>query len=406
MQRQLLDAQASKQLKVAEEEDTKLAEVAAAATVLAQPRLFPSNGIVIAVVGCGRMGVDIVGELLRRGCTVRMYDVSEAARARAVLMVAALLQKLHERRLLLPGDAEALATRCSVAASPAQLVVGARCVIEAVPEDLRVKRALMQELAGACFAQRVPSGSILFLTNTLSLPLDQLVMSMDTAYRSRVVGARFLAPVWFVDEVMVTPASATAGWMGAAACVAASSATQELLRALSFQPSVHLAVAHGGSPPRLITYEESALYAIRQKTRCEMDQMSMTAAQLAEQQDAARLPLASADTAQRWSCPPHSYAEQTEPCAVCDVLARDAVVAPCGHVAMCTYCALTLSQNGGTCTVCNGPIEEVLPITMAAADDDAAPMEDVAPAITMAAAADADDTPECSQSTVVHSLLR
>ena len=39
-----------------------------------QARLFVPNGILVIVVGCGRHGINIAGELLRRGCHVKLCD--------------------------------------------------------------------------------------------------------------------------------------------------------------------------------------------------------------------------------------------------------------------------------------------------------------------------------------------
>lgn len=85
-----------------EPEDERLAGIAAAITAAPQPRTFPDVNVTVAVIGCGRMGCDIVGELLRRGCHVRVYDVTPFTRQRAMQTILATLHKHVEVSSLQP----------------------------------------------------------------------------------------------------------------------------------------------------------------------------------------------------------------------------------------------------------------------------------------------------------------
>ena len=122
-----------------EDEDQRLAQLAAAIVVSPQARVSPPNGITVTMIGCGRMGGDIDGELLRRGCTVRAYDTTQYTRERALQLIAATLHKHNELGLQLPHDDFYMLERFTVHSTIDDAVYGASLVLEAITEDLDAK---------------------------------------------------------------------------------------------------------------------------------------------------------------------------------------------------------------------------------------------------------------------------
>ena len=191
-------------------EDERLARVAALALHPEQGgRVNPANGLLCVVVGCGAHGRNIAGELLRRGCTVRLHDALLYLVQYALDSIRETLEELVHAHLLLPCDVETLLARCTAAPSleaamerdPTQ--TGPLLVIEAVPDFVDVKWLVFDEVVGACVRCGVRPHEVLLCTNTLSCALAPIAESMPTAYAARLIGMRFLHPCWFVDMVQL-----------------------------------------------------------------------------------------------------------------------------------------------------------------------------------------------------------
>lgn len=99
----------------------------------------------VAVVGAGSIGLAWAIVFARAGAPVRLYDVDEAARARAAGDIARRLDELT-RHDLLDEDPAAVLGRVSVHDDLAEAVDGATWIQECVVEDVEVKRALFATL--------------------------------------------------------------------------------------------------------------------------------------------------------------------------------------------------------------------------------------------------------------------
>jgi len=169
-------------------------------------RVFPSNEILVTVVGCGLIGLEIAGELLRRGCYVRVYDADQAVRDRASQKLQERLKEHHARGLLLSSDLAVIAGRCKVVDSLEAAVADSRVVIEAVPENLELKRSVFARIASACTNAGAPTDEVLLCTTSASLDPTSVGAGLEGAcakFAARLVGLRFLLPCWFIDEVVV-----------------------------------------------------------------------------------------------------------------------------------------------------------------------------------------------------------
>lgn len=144
----------------------------------------------LLVVGLGRMGTGIAEVAAVAGWSVRVADLDPD---RPTMLIADLATRLG------PDIAARVA-----AAEPVADAAGVDLVIEAVVEDLAVKRALLTELAAVAPAR------VLLATNTSSLSVAEL--AAGCTHPGRVLGLHFFNPATRMPlvEVVRTPRT-TAG---------------------------------------------------------------------------------------------------------------------------------------------------------------------------------------------------
>ena len=145
----------------------------------------------VAVVGAGTMGAGIAQVAAVAGHPVIVYDAAEGAAARAVAAVRDRVARLVEKgRLEGPVD-----LRLEVAGELGDLA-RARCVIEAVAEDLGVKQALFGDL------EKIVAPDCVLATNTSSL--SPTAIAAGLSHPGRLVGLHFFnpAPVMRLVEVV------------------------------------------------------------------------------------------------------------------------------------------------------------------------------------------------------------
>lgn len=144
----------------------------------------------IHVIGAGEMGGDIAGWCALQGLRVTLFDMNPEMIARAIGKTAELCKRKHlsgaETRDVLDRLVPDLANH---GASHADLL------LEAVPEDLEIKRKVYAEAE-----QRLKPGAIL-ATNTSSIQLEQLREQLDAP--QRLVGIHFFNPVAMMQLVEV-----------------------------------------------------------------------------------------------------------------------------------------------------------------------------------------------------------
>src|SRR5262252_8313415 len=154
-------------------------------------------GAVAAVVGCGAMGRGIAQLLAQGGLDVRLHDAQVGAAEAARTQIAADLDRLVERGKLSAAEAAASKARLRSVSALSQLG-GARLVVEAVVEDLEVKRKLFAELE-PIVGERA---AVILATNTSSLSVAAIAAACR--HPERVAGFHFFnpAPVMKVVEVV------------------------------------------------------------------------------------------------------------------------------------------------------------------------------------------------------------
>jgi 3-hydroxybutyryl-CoA dehydrogenase len=140
----------------------------------------------IAVVGAGTMGAGIAQSAALAGMSVAMVDVREEALARGMQTIERDLARRVRKGRISEDESEAVLGRLRTTTS-VEDCSDAPLVVEAVVEDMGVKRDVFGELEGV-----VGEGTVL-ATNTSSLSVASIAAA--TGSPGRVVGMHFFNPV-------------------------------------------------------------------------------------------------------------------------------------------------------------------------------------------------------------------
>lgn len=154
----------------------------------------------IGVLGAGTMGGGITAAAAMSGLSVRLNDVNAEALARGMRQVATLTREAA-RKGRIPRH-EAL-LRAALVGPTVDLSGFARCelVIEAVVEDLQVKRDVLRRI------ESITSPSMIFATNTSSLSVADI--AANATRPGRVIGLHFFNPAEKMPLVEVVRLPAT-----------------------------------------------------------------------------------------------------------------------------------------------------------------------------------------------------
>lgn len=141
---------------------------------------------VIGVVGTGAMGQGIAQVAVQGGLVAVLLDTREGAAQAAKGAIATRLLRLVEKGKLTQDAAEAAVERLRPATSLGDLA-GAGCIVEAVFEDLEVKRRLFKDL------EEVVGDDCIIASNTSSIPIASIARVCRK--RDRIAGFHFFNPV-------------------------------------------------------------------------------------------------------------------------------------------------------------------------------------------------------------------
>ena len=157
----------------------------------------------IGVVGAGAMGTGIAQVALARGHRVVLADAHPDVALRADGALSAALAREVERRRMEPADADRAYRRLTVVRGTEDLAPFAGCdlVIEAIVEELAVKRALFARL------ERTVRDDCVLATNTSSLAVAAVAGAC--ARPERVLGVHFFNPAPVMPLVEIVPALGT-----------------------------------------------------------------------------------------------------------------------------------------------------------------------------------------------------
>lgn len=154
----------------------------------------------IGVYGGGRMGAGVAHAFLVSGSEAVVVERDDDAAAAAADRVAGTLAKAVERGVL-TEDVESVTARLTVG-TDAALLAGSELVVEAVPEDMQLKRRVL-----GLVEQAAPDAVL--ATNTSSLSIDE--MAADLARPERFLGMHFFNPVPASSLIEIVVGSGTDG---------------------------------------------------------------------------------------------------------------------------------------------------------------------------------------------------
>ncbi len=152
----------------------------------------------IGIVGFGRMGSGIALVFALKGHTVRAYDSADPNCERGLKSVAGACEWLAKRSASIDCDTALKNIRCADGVSSA--VSGAELVVEAVPEDLAIKVAVIEE------ASRADERAII-TSNTSGLPIT--LLQRRAARPRRIAGFHWFNPPYVMALVEVVKGEET-----------------------------------------------------------------------------------------------------------------------------------------------------------------------------------------------------
>ncbi|MBS0179811.1 MAG: hypothetical protein JSR20_13730 [Nitrospira sp.] len=154
----------------------------------------------VGVLGAGTMGAQIAEVVSYAGLPVVVADRQEALAVQGVAGVRRIYQARVDKGKMTPEQLEE--KMLLVTASPnLEGLKGVDLVIEAVPEDLALKRQVFQEL------DRICARSAILATNTSALSISAL--GAGTTRPGNVIGLHFFNPAYAMPLVEVIPGLAT-----------------------------------------------------------------------------------------------------------------------------------------------------------------------------------------------------
>ncbi|MFL6170884.1 MAG: 3-hydroxyacyl-CoA dehydrogenase family protein, partial [Ornithinibacter sp.] len=151
----------------------------------------------VGVIGLGTMGAGIVEVFARNGIDVIAVEVDEAGIEHGKAVLGGSTGRALSRGKLSQEEHDALHARVTYTSDLADLA-GCQLVVEAVPEQLDLKKELLGKV------DAVVSPDAVLATNTSSLPVTEIAVA--TSNPKRVVGMHFFnpAPVQQFVEVIRT----------------------------------------------------------------------------------------------------------------------------------------------------------------------------------------------------------
>lgn len=159
----------------------------------------------IAVIGAGTMGSGIAQVAAQAGHNVVLFDTRREAVDKALAGLRKTLDRLVEKGKLTAEQADGVHGRITPASELNDLA-GSGLVIEAIIEDLGIKKQLFGKLEGI-----VPEDAVL-ATNTSSLSVTAIAGGLK--HPERMVGLHFFNPAPLLPLVEVVPGLATAPDLG------------------------------------------------------------------------------------------------------------------------------------------------------------------------------------------------
>jgi 3-hydroxybutyryl-CoA dehydrogenase len=154
----------------------------------------------IGVIGAGTMGGGIAQVAAQSGHPVILRDVQEEFVTRAIARMRSIFARLVEKKRMTQAEADATLERITPAVD-LDALKDAALIIEAIPEDLPLKRDLFARLDTLCAPETI------LASNTSSLSID--ILAGATQRPDRFLGLHFFNPPPLMALVEVVRGDAT-----------------------------------------------------------------------------------------------------------------------------------------------------------------------------------------------------
>ncbi|MDR0839279.1 MAG: 3-hydroxybutyryl-CoA dehydrogenase [Oscillospiraceae bacterium] len=140
----------------------------------------------VSVIGAGTMGLDIAQTFALKGFDAVVRDITEDIINRASAKLEKSLARLVEKGRLSAEDKQSALGRITFTTDLA-LTADSDLVIEAIIEDVKIKKELFKTLDGLCKPETI------LASNTSSLSITELSSAVDR--KDRFIGMHFFNPV-------------------------------------------------------------------------------------------------------------------------------------------------------------------------------------------------------------------
>ncbi len=151
---------------------------------------MPDN---VAVLGAGTMGHGIALVCAREGHPTALYDIDMHVVEKGMARISQALDKGVEKGKTTEAEREAALDNLWVTDDLAEAVAEAGVVIEAIPEELELKRKVFAQVETAA------PGDALLATNTSSLSVTEIAAPLDEP--DRFLGIHFFNPPYIMQLV-------------------------------------------------------------------------------------------------------------------------------------------------------------------------------------------------------------
>jgi len=153
----------------------------------------------IAVLGAGLMGTGIAQVVSSAGLKVTLRDISSDILNQAKIKIQKQLNRLVEKGKISSDEAASAAARITFTEDLDKALAKADLIIEAVPENLELKKRLFSEI------DNLAEPETIFASNTSELSIASLADA--TSRQDKIIGTHWFFPpqVMKLIEVVVTP---------------------------------------------------------------------------------------------------------------------------------------------------------------------------------------------------------
>jgi enoyl-CoA hydratase/3-hydroxyacyl-CoA dehydrogenase len=151
----------------------------------------------ITVLGSGIMGHGIAQITAMAGYNVNLRDIEQSFLDKAMDKIKWSINKLVEKQKITSSEAENIINRIHPIVDLEQSLKSSNLVIEAVPEDLNLKKKVYEEI------EKFATDDMIFASNTSTLPISEI--SAFTTRPDKFIGLHFFNPPQLMPLVEIIP---------------------------------------------------------------------------------------------------------------------------------------------------------------------------------------------------------